>query len=58
MDSRKTNYFFRVPLRHSERRSGWPKRSSRIDLCQTGSDTRLTTKLDTTQRGETGEEQS
>ena len=51
-------FLYRVPLRHSERRSGWPRRSSRTDLFQTGSDTRLTTKLGTTLRGETGEEPS
>ena len=49
---------FRVPLKPSGRRWDSPRRSSRIALCQTGLGIRPTTKLDITQRGETGEEQS
>jgi len=53
-----SNSFFRDLSRLSERRWDWQKRSSRTDQCPTGSDTRLTTKSGTTQREETGEEQS
>jgi hypothetical protein len=49
---------FRVLLRPLEKRSDWPRRSSRTVPCPTGLGTRRITKLDITQRGETGGEQS
>ena len=45
-------------LRASARRREWRRRSSRTALCQTGSDTELTTQSGTTREGDTGEEQS
>ena len=44
-------------LKPSERKLEWPSAWSRTELCQTGSDTELTTQSDITPREDTGEEQ-